>query len=236
MGHPWKSPVRAQLATNSVLPDVPSPPSLSATHLPVAVTLDLPELIESIMAVETELGARAVLDQNRCRGYFPALEGVRGIDSDLPACREFRDRVPSLEVCGNDYQFNFIRLSSVQQSVEPAFHLDSDAATALSGDVATLRQRRVARLLLNLSSQSGRALHFLDVDPFCVDLASDGSYVRAADPLGLLERARRVVIPARRGSCVGGLLFVASSMLHSGVDDVGGHFVTAYGIDAVDNS
>ena len=72
MGHPWSRQYGLSSRLNSVLPDVPSPPSLSATHLPVAVTLDLPELIESIMAVEMELGARAVLDQNRCRGYFPA--------------------------------------------------------------------------------------------------------------------------------------------------------------------
>jgi hypothetical protein len=202
----------------------------------VPVALELPGLIDSIAAVETELGARAAMDPDRCCGYFPTLKGFPGIDSDLPAWRAFRDCVPLLEVCGNKYEFCFIRLSLIRQSVDPVFHLDSDAATALSGDVTTLRQRRVVRLLLNFSSQSERALHFLDVDPYCVDLVSDGSYVRAAGPRGLAERTRTVIIPPRSGSCVGGLLFAANSVLHSGVDDVGGHFVAAYGIDATDTS
>ena len=159
-----------------------------------------------------------------------------GIDGNLPACRAFGARLPSLRHRGAEYGFSFIRLSLTQQSVDPAFHLDSDAATALSGDVGTLRQRRVARLLLNLSSQSERALHYLDVDPYCVDLLSDGSYVRVADPHGLMDRARKVVIPARSGSRLSGLLFSANFVLHSGVDDAGGHFVAAYGRDATDSA
>jgi hypothetical protein len=203
-------------------------------HHPIAVALDLRGLAESIAEVEAELDARAALDQNRCCGYFPALRGVRGIDTDLPACRGFGARLPSIVHCGVQYRFNFLRLSRIQQRVDPAFHLDSDAATALTGDVTTLRQRRVVRLLLNLSSQWERALHFLDVDPHCVDLVSDGSYVRVADPRGLIERAVTLIIPARSGSRVAGLLFAANSVLHSGVDGVGGHFVAAYGIDDKD--
>jgi hypothetical protein len=202
----------------------------------VPVALELPGLIDSIAAAEIELGTHAAVDQNRCCGYFPSLKGFPGIDSDLPACRAFQDHLPFLEVCGDEYQFSFLRLSLIRQSVDPVFHLDSDAATALSGDVTTLRQRRVARLLLNLSSQSERTLNFLDVDPYCVDLVSDGSYVRVADPLGLAERTRTVVIPARSGSYLGGLLFAANSVLHSGVDDVGGHFVAAYGTDSMDTA
>jgi hypothetical protein len=87
-------------------------------------------------------------------------------------------------------------------------------------------------LLLNLSSQTERTLHFLDVDPHCVDLISDGSYVRVADPHGFRERALTVGIPARSGSCVAGLMFAANLVLHSGVDDASGHLVAAYGIDA----
>jgi hypothetical protein len=207
---------------------------LSMTDHPVAVELELPGLIEDIAEVESELGARAALDQNRCHGYFPALRGVRGIDSELPACRAFGTRLPSIRHCGVEYRFNFLRLSLTQQSVDPAFHLDSDAATALSGDVSTLRQRRVERLLLNLSSQSERVLHYVDVDPQCVDLLSDGSYVRAADPHGLTERALTMTIPVRSGSWVAGLLFAANLVMHSGVDDASGHFVAAYGIDVME--
>jgi hypothetical protein len=208
------------------------PCPLSAFHHPRAVALDLAGMADHIAAVEAELTAHAATDQNSCFGYFPALRGIRGIDSDLPACVEFAARLPALRRGGAEYRFNFIRLSLTQQSADPAFHLDSDAATALTGDATTLRGRRVARLLLNLSTQSGRAVHFLDIDPYSVDLISEGSYVRAVDPRALVERARTAVIPARSGSRVAGLVFAANSVLHSGVDDARGHFVAAYGIDA----
>ena len=70
---------------------------------------------------------------------LPALEGVHGIDCDLPACRAFAMSLPVIDHGGVEYRFNFLRLSSKQQSADPAYHLDSDAATALSGDVTTLR-------------------------------------------------------------------------------------------------
>lgn len=219
-----------------MFPADPFPCRLSANHHPVAVALQLPRLGESAPGVELELAARAALDQDRCCGYFPALKDVRGIDSDLPACHAFAGCLPRIRHGGANYQFNFLRLSLMPQSVDPAYHLDSDAATALSGDVSTLQQRRVTRLLLNLSSQSDRTLHYLDVDPWCVDLVAEGSYVRAADPRGLAERALTAAIPARRGSHVAGLVFAANLILHSGVDDASGHFVAAYGIDAMDDA
>lgn len=178
--------------------------------------------------------ARAALDRDRCCGYFPALKGVEGIDCDLPACHEFATSLPTISHGGTEYRHNFLRLSLAQQSVDPAYHLDSDAATALSGDVKTLRQRRVERLLLNLSSRSERTLHYLDVDSSCVELFMDGSYVRAADPRGLAERALTASIPPRSGAHVAGLIFAANLVLHSGVDDLGGHFVAAYGLDEPD--
>lgn len=210
------------------------PARLSEIRHPFAVVLDLPQLIDIIVEVETELGARAVFDQNRCCGYFPALQGIRGIDSDLPSYQAFAACLPLIRHGGADYRFNFLRLSLKQQSVDPAYHLDSDAATAVSGDVSTLEHRRVTRLLLNLSSQRVRMLQYLDVDPYGVDLVADRSYVRAADPQGLAERARAATIPARRGSHVAGLMFAANLVLHSGVDDAAGHFVAAYGIDAME--
>jgi hypothetical protein len=212
------------------------PSRLAADHHPVAVTFDLPGLPQSLTEVESELGARAARDRNGCYGYFPALEGAPGIDSNLPACLSFGTRWPSITHRGTEYLFNFIRLSLMQQSSEPAFHLDSDAATALGGVVATLRQRRVARLLLNLSSRSGRTLHYLDVDPYSVELISEESYVRAAEPSGLVEHEFVMVIPPRRGSRVSGLAFTSNLVLHSGVDDAHGHFVAAYGMDAKDSA
>lgn len=164
--------------TYHVLPEVSIPPRLSAMHHPVAVALDLPGLTQSIAEVEMELRARAALDQNRCCGYFPALNGIPGIDADLPACHALEARLPSIRHSGAEYRFNFIRLSLTQQSADPESHLDSDAATALSGDITTLGQRRVVRLLLNFSSQSQRTVHYLDLDLCGVVLVADGSYVR----------------------------------------------------------
>ena len=211
------------------------PRRLSSIHHPVPVALDVPRVAVRAARVELELGAYAAVDEDRCCGYFPALKGVPGIESDLPACHAFAACLPLITHGGTEYQFSFLRLSLVQQSVNPAYHLDSDAATAVSGDVSTLKQRLVMRLLLNLSPRRERVMHYLDVDPWCVDLVADRSYVRAADPLGLTHRAFTAAIPPRRGSHVAGLLFAANLVLHSGVDDAGGHFVAAYGIDAVDD-
>ncbi len=209
---------------------------LPPIHHPVAVEIYLPGLADSAADAGLELGARAALDRDRCRGYFPALEGVHGIDCDLPACRAFAIALPVINYGGREFRFNFLRLSLKQQSVDPAYHLDSDAATALSGEVTSIRRRRVERLLLNLSSRSQRTLHYLDVDSCSVDLVTQGSYVRAADPCGLASRSLTATIPPRRGSHVAGLLFAANLVLHSGVDDARGHFVGAYGMEEIDHT
>lgn len=132
------------------------------------------------------------------------------------------------------YRVNFLRLSVVPQSTDPAYHLASDADTAVTGDVATLRQRQILTLLLNLSARSERNLHYLDVEPWSVELAAQGSYLCAAQPASLRRFARVMVIPARRGSTVHGVAFASNSVLHSGVDDLHGHFVAAYGAEADD--
>jgi hypothetical protein len=214
----------------------PRPCRLSARHHPVPVALDFPRVSEKAATVEWELGAHAAADEDKCCGYFPALTGVPGIDGDLPACQAFANWLPQIVLAGTAYRFSFLRLSLKQQSIEPAYHLDSDAATALTGEMATLKQRRVERLLLNLSSRLERTLHYLDVDPYCVDLVSEGSYVRAADPGSLSTRMLTAVIPVRRHSQVAGLLFAANLVLHSGVDNAEGHFVAAYGVDAKDDT
>jgi hypothetical protein len=204
---------------------------LNAHLCPMLIELDCPLGVERFDAVEDELRARARLDGDGCCGYFPALRSLPGIHNDLPACRRFAAHLPLLRHAGVAYRFNFLRLSLVAQSVDPIYHLDTDAASALGGDVTTLRRRRVMRLLLNLSSESERTLRYLDVDPFSVDLASEGSYVCVADPAPLHGYARSAVIPPRRGTSVAGLVFVSNLVLHSGVDDTGGHFVAAYGVE-----
>jgi hypothetical protein len=218
-----------------VLPTRHLPRRLAPRLHPVAVEVDLPPfLAERASRVESELSARAALDRDRCWGYFPALRSVRGLEGELPACHAFASSLPRIRHGGADYSFNFLRLSLTPQSVDPAYHLDSDADTALTGDVTTLKERRVTRLLLTLSSRSERAVHYLNIDPASVDLAVDGSYIRVADPSPLAGHGLTAIIAARRDSHVAGLLFAANLVLHSGVDGAHGHFVAAYGIDAMD--
>ncbi|MGI8559088.1 MAG: hypothetical protein ACR2ND_12425 [Solirubrobacteraceae bacterium] len=200
---------------------------------PRPVELDL-EPIGAIIAAEDELRLGATEDRDRCCGYFPALAGMSGIRTELPACDVFAGVLPEISHGGTTYRFNFLRLSLVCQSADPAFHLDSDAATALTGDVDSLNEREVRRLLLNLSSQEERALHYLDVDPRTTMLVAEGSYVRAEDPERLKTCARVAVIPPRTGTTVHGLAFASNRVLHSGLDGERGHFIVAYGMETAD--
>jgi hypothetical protein len=201
---------------------------------PGPIELDLEPIREVITAAEDELRLGAIEDRDQCCGYFPALAGMRGIRTELPACRVFVEALPAISHAGVTYRFNFLRLSLVCQSADPAFHLDSDAATALTGDVGSLNEREVLRLLLNLSSQQERVLHYLDVDPRTTNLVAEGSYVRAKDPDRPQTRARVAVIPPRMGTTVHGLSFASNRVLHSGLDGEHGHFIAAYGTETAD--
>lgn len=211
---------------------------LQAGRCPTAVELDIPPMAAEVAAVEAELRTRAGSDRDRCFGYFPGLNGASGIASDLPACREYAVRLPQLIVRGVRFRFNFLRLSLVQQSARAAYHLDSDAATAITGDVTTISQRHILRLLLNLSARGERTLHYLNVDPSSVELIGEDGYVRVAEPEAFQPHSLVARIPPRRGSRVHGLVFASNLVLHSGVDDEHGHFVAAYGAeeDASDSS
>jgi hypothetical protein len=204
---------------------------LDATRHPAAVELEITLVEAEATAVEYELRTGASTDPDSCCGYFPALAGNGGIISDLPACHAFAARFPHIWHGAHRYEFNFLRLSLVRQSADASYHLDSDAATALTGDVATIDRRQVRRLLLNLSAHSDRSLHYLNLDPASVELAVDGSYIRAADPEALRGYGLIATIPRRFGSTVHGLMFASNLVLHSGVDDDHGHFVAAYGIE-----
>jgi len=203
---------------------------LDPSDRPVPVAFEIPAVGKAAAAAERELRKRAFVDRDRCCGYFPALAGAPGILTNLPACREFASRLPQISCSEGVYRFNFLRLSLVRHGADPAYHLDSDAETAITGDVATLRERRILRLLLNLSTRTQRHLHYLDLDPWSVDLDRRGSYLCAAKPAALHRHARVMAIPSRRGSIVHGVAFASNSVLHSGVDDLHGHFVAAYGI------
>jgi hypothetical protein len=106
---------------------------------PQPVELDLAAIGEAITAAQDELRLVAMDDLDRCCGYFPALAGLSGIRTELPACRAFAEALTAISHAGMTYGFNFLRLSLVRQSADPAFHLDSDAATALTGDVGPPR-------------------------------------------------------------------------------------------------
>jgi hypothetical protein len=198
---------------------------------PAAVELEIPFLTWGAAAVEHELRLRAAADPDGCCGYFPALASNVSIISDLPDCQTFAAGLPHIWCGGYRYEFNFLRLSLVQQCQHAAYHLDSDAATALTGDVTAIKGRQIRRLLLNLSTQSERSLHYLNLDPRSVELAVDGSYIRAADPRSLRGHGLVATIAPRRGSSVHAVSFISNMVLHSGVDDENGHFVAAYGIE-----
>ncbi len=105
---------------------------------PRPVELDLKPIGAVITGAEAELRLGAIEDRDRCCGYFPALAGMSGIRTELPACGVFAEVLPEISNGGITYRFNFLRLSLVCQSADPVFHLDSDAATALTGDVGSL--------------------------------------------------------------------------------------------------
>jgi hypothetical protein len=203
---------------------------LPAALRPAPVTVCLPTTGQ-VDAAERELRRHARADDQRCWGYFPSLTGQPGIHTNLPACGDFAAALPEVTAAGATYQFNFLRLSLRCQSPEPAYHLDSDAATALTGDPATLGRRLVGRILLNLSTTEERTLHYLDLDISAAALTRQGSYVRAADQTEAARFAVRATIPPRSGRITHGIAFVANQVLHSGVDGPRGHFVAAYGYD-----
>lgn len=203
---------------------------LPARLRPAPVTVELPAAA-AVDAAERELARHAGADGQQCWGYFPSLTGRPGIRTDLPACQQLASTVPEITAAGTRYQFNFLRLSLRCQSTQAAYHLDTDAATALTGDPATLDQRLVGRILLNLSTTQERHLCYLDLHPSAVALTWEGSYVRVAGQAVAAEHAARATIPPRTGTVAHGVSFLANHVLHSGVDGPHGHFVAAYGYD-----
>jgi hypothetical protein len=204
---------------------------LDVAYHPTSVAFRIPFFVRGIRAAERELWLRARYDTDNCFGYFPALAGTEGILCDLPACRTLAAAVPQITHDGWLYRFNFLRMSLVQQSCHPEFHLDSDAATALSGDVETISRRCVWRMVLNLSATNQRALHYLDIDSASVELIVRGGYVSVSRTEFLGEKVLTAVIPPRRGASVHGLVFPSNRVLHSGIDDECGHFIAAYGME-----
>lgn len=194
---------------------------------PTPVTIDLGDssLVET---VEQELKKKALIDPDQCFGYFPAMQ-VEGIYSDLPASQAFEATIPWLRVNELDLGFNFLRMSLVEQKASASFHLDSDAATALTGDLDSVGERHVWRLLLNLSPDHNRYLSYVAIDPFKLPLTKRQNYIYCPDVAIPRDKIRTTPIPSRLQHIAHGVLFCSSQVLHSGQDDENGHFVAAYG-------
>jgi hypothetical protein len=100
----------------------------------------------------------AVLRSVRC----PAGPSIRLIRGMRPGCR--RSAVQRRYIGSTSSGFRWC-----SQAPIPFYHLDSDPETAITGDLATLRRRRVLRLLLNLSTRAERNSRYLVVDRWSVD-------------------------------------------------------------------
>lgn len=200
-------------------------PPLAANYQPQTHTIQLDG--DLLGAAEAELRQHAETDVDKCFGYFPYMKSP-GIDNQLPACKAVADSAPTLELSGIDLQFNFLRMSLVEQHASGPYHLDSDAATALTGDVHTVLKRQVWRLILNLSSKHTRTLGYLDANPAgLIKFRENYIYCpKESIPQGAIRDA---VIPPRKDGTVHGVLFCSSQVLHTGKDNENGHFVGAYG-------
>ncbi len=204
---------------------------LDRAFQPWLITFDLACSEADLRAAEIELRGKCEHDDNQCYGYFPAMRGRGSVDTNLPRCEAFAASMPGLVVRDKKLQFNFIRMSLVQQRGDAPFHLDSDAATALTGDTTTVAERLVWRLLLNVSDQHARTLAYVDVDPVTTKLTSEGGYIHCEDKAVTSRLSKSIAIPPRQGLRTSGVLFCASRVLHTGQDDEHGHFVMGYGCE-----
>lgn len=204
--------------------------ALQRAFQPIAIEWELPGDEALVTAAGEELRGKAGSDANGCYGYFPGMRGLADIDSDLPHSQAFAEAVPTITIGDKALGFNFVRTSLVQQRGDAPFHLDSDAATALTGDVGTLGSRLVWRLLLNLSGVHPRTLAYLDANIDTVRLSNEGGYIHCEDKAAAAT-ARTHTIAPRAGRLVSGVLFCANRVLHTGRDDENGHFVAGYGCE-----
>lgn len=204
-------------------------PRLSQKFQPKLVSVKLSDTL--FAAVREELTRKALVDAQRCFGYFPALKGSKGIDTNLPQCKNFSLDNPEIKLEGKKLEFNFLRLSLIKQEGNAPFHLDTDSATALTGNIGTISDRLVWRLLLNLSGETPRTLGYLDCEALAAPLVAEGGYLHCPDKALTKERLRSINIAPRSKGTIHGVLFCASRVLHSGRDDEHGHFVAGYGCE-----
>lgn len=184
-----------------------------------------------IDSAEAELRKGALADPEGCRGYFPALGGRPGIDTDLPANQLLAERWQHVDIRDRRLSFNFTRLAirRLPDSTDFRFHLDSNAATALDGRAKELPPKLVWRLLVNLSTTTPRTLEYADVNPNDVPLKRWGNYLHTH--VDLSHQTQRLEIPPRNKRVAHAVLFCSSRVFHSGRDDDRGHFIGAFGCE-----
>lgn len=201
--------------------------ALPSQFQPKLVTITLPDGSDDLInAVQSELTRFAKKDANQCWGYFPALKEK---NQGLEASKKLSQELSVIEQGGKQLSLNFARISLIQQTGDSPFHMDSDSKTALTGDVDSINSRLVWRLLINLHPGQSRTLGYLDLDVSKLTLTTDGGYIHYTGDTTKYERG--IVIPARQGSVVQGVLFCASRVLHTGKDSEEGHFVAGYGCE-----
>jgi hypothetical protein len=199
---------------------------LSSELQPQIVRIELDGALLDL--ADAELRAKTSTDSDQCYGYFPYMPSI---DQDLPQCSEFAVAHPRITIDSLPLGFNFLRMSLKEQQASARFHLDSDAATALTGNLDTIDQRRVWRLLLNLHPLYTRTLAYIDADPSNLVIARRDNYVYCAPEAIPEEAIKSLDLIPRLDNQVQGVLFCSSQVLHTGQDDEHGHFVGAYGCE-----
>lgn len=203
-------------------------------YTPQVICLDLPVETKLIEAAEFELTAGAIEDVNDCRGFFPSLAGLEGMVDNLPCSELFATKLGHISLAGRNFNFNFLRLSTTKQESFAPYHIDSDTATALTGDVETLHRRLNWRLLLNLSCKVDREFAYLDQKIIQDEIAWQSGYL-AYDRKPDASSERTLRLRSREGTATEAVLFCANKVLHRGNDGKKGHFVAAYGFEEETN-
>jgi hypothetical protein len=193
------------------------------------VIVQFPEHVPKLVdAAETELKSHARIDRDACSGYFPAF----ATDEHLVDSIAFAREVPQLSVHGFALGFNFLRYSERPQPRLHGLHLDSDAATAVTGpNDHEQQQQEVWRLLLNFHRDRTRSVCVVEGVPVeAIECQYIDGYLAVTGGVSP-ENIRTVELPPRDGPQTHGVLFCANRVPHMGDDGKAGHFVAGYGLE-----
>jgi hypothetical protein len=194
-----------------------------------SISLEIPDRAVSLVtAAQAELAVQAATDPDQCAGYFPAFAP----DQHLVHAIELANTIPEITVDDTTLGFNFLRYSARQQPQLHGMHLDTDAATAVTGPAMEQQHgREVWRLLLNLHPLLARDVYIApDVSTSKLDCEYRDGYLAVVGGLDTGD-IQTITLPQRQGATVAGLLFCANQVPHMGSDSRGGHFVAGYGME-----